>query len=503
MKSRYLLYICVALLAVTACEVEPVMVGYREQYVQRAEVMERVSVDEERHVLLLYSVGFNNLSRYLREDIQDLWDGWLPGEGRQDDVLLIYSHAPKADGDYATPNSPVLYKLYRGADDSVVSDTLVVYDENARSATAEQLNAVLAYVNETYPAKSYGMVFSSHATGYLPAGYYSSPTDFTFDWGISYRFGHRDSSPKPVPYVEQWRDPSLPAVKSIGQDLVGPYGSRVSYEIELSDFAAAIPMHMEYILFDACLMGGVEVAYELKDKCDYIGFSPTEVLSEGFNYKTLTSNLLGEDRSLRAVCEDYYNQYIDKTGASRSATISLVDCSGMDALAECCAGLFRKYRTGLDLISPVRVQQYYTYSYHWFYDLESIISESGRAERYHLESSKSNLQKQIDKAVASEDQAALEELEPQFAEVDARLQEIMLTWDEHLAELTADIQELRKALTGCIVYKAATPEFLIGPGGFRIYAYSGLSMYLPCNGGENLDKYYKTLGWNISTGLVK
>ena len=39
--------------------------------------------------------------------------------------------------------------------------------------------------------------------------------------------------------------------------------------------------------FDACLMGGIEVAYELAGKCDRLGFSQAEVLAEGFNYKTL------------------------------------------------------------------------------------------------------------------------------------------------------------------------------------------------------------------------
>ena len=31
----------------------------------------------------------------------------------------------------------------------------------------------------------------------------------------------------------------------------------------------------------------------------------------------------------------------------------------------------------------------------------------------------------------------------------------------------------------------------------------GLSMYLPCNGSEYLDNFYKTLEWNKATALVK
>jgi hypothetical protein len=54
--------------------------------------------------------------------------------------------------------------------------------------------------------------------------------------------GRRSSNP--VPYVAPKHDPSLPDVKSIGQDQVGTSGNYVSYEIELDDFAKALPMQM-------------------------------------------------------------------------------------------------------------------------------------------------------------------------------------------------------------------------------------------------------------------
>ena len=539
---RTYIYVLLALILAASCEPEPVYDWYGPGYGEDDSKTDRIPVSEKRNVLLLYSVGFNSLSNYLEADIEDVKGGWLPSASRNADVMLVYSHLVAKD--YATPNPPVLCRLYKTPDGKVVTDTLVVYDKDTRSASAEQLNDVLTYVNETFPAKSYGMVFSSHATGYLPAGYYSSPTDYTFDWDLSYRSGRRDSSPKPVPYVEPWRDPELPAVKSIGQDLVGPYGDRVSYEIELPEFAAAIPMHMRYILFDACLMGGVEVAYELKDKCDMVGFSPTEVLSEGFDYSTLTLHLLCEDPDPKAVCEAYYNQYRDKSGVNQSATISLVDCSSIDRLAGLCKELFTKYRKGLELIAPVRVQQYYTYSYHWFYDLESIIYESGKAERYYLENKKTDIESKIRKAevnimsyattlqgieedlaslvpgaegyedshaalmeqkekyqkMLTQQESELEKLRKDFSETEKDLEEVLLGWDARIAELNRDMDALRDVLDECIIYKASTQKFL---NMFTIWTYSGLSMYLPCDGGPNLDKYYKTLSWNMSTGLVK
>ncbi len=399
----------------------------------------RTEVPETRKVLLLYSAGNNSLRDYLLDDIKDLKEGWLPGKYRSDDVLLIYTHTPVSRGMYSTPTTPYLIRLY---DDkgTVTADTLITYPKGTVSSSAAQLNKVLSHVQSAFPARSYGMIFSSHATGYLPPGYYLNPHSYTFIKSGMMSAGS-GQVPSPVPYVEPEYDPSLPMVKSIGQD-VSP-GS--SYEIDLRHFAEAIPMKLEYILFDACLMGGAEVAYELQGKCGKVGFSQAEVLAEGLDYKTLAKHLLqGSQSDPKAVCEDYFNQYDVQSGVYRSATVSLIDCDRLGPLADICNEIFRNHREDMAGIDPDKVQRFYRSGRHWFYDLESIIIEAGATE----------------------------------------------------SELAA----LHSALDECVVYKGHTPEFMQE---FDIDIFSGLSMYLPCNGSEELDKYYRTLSWNKATGLVE
>lgn len=401
--------------------------------------------EESRNVLLLYSAGFNSLSGYLEEDIRDLLSGELPSEGRIKDVLLVYSHLPVNKGAYATPSSPVLTRVYKDIYGNVASDTLVVYPSSARSASAAQLNEVLTYVRDNFPAKTYGMIFSSHATGYLPTGFYTSPDSYVFSPALSTLGTDSGREPRGVPYLEPEHDPTLPMVKSVGQDQVGGYGAYLSYEIQIEDFARALPMYMDYILFDACLMGGVEVAYELKDRCGLVGFSQTEVLAEGFDYRSIPNYLLsGQEPDPESVCRDYFEQYDVQSGIYRSATISLVDCRRLEPLAAICADLFGKYRRDIRNMSPFNVQRYYRYDCHWFYDLVDILVEAGA--------------------------------DP------------------------ADVEALNSAVDACMVYRAATPEFM---GSFEIDSYSGFSMYLPCHGNSELDKYYRTLKWNIATGLVE
>ncbi len=421
--------------------------GFNHAGTSKNETPSRTESEEKRNVLLLYSAGFNSISNYLEEDIEDLQEGWIPGSARNANILLIYSHLPEKRGNYSTPTSPSLTRLWKDAHGQIIKDTLVRYPAETHSATWEQLHDVLDYVKTSFPAKSYGMIFSSHATGYLPSGYYTNPASYIFQEkdGMMYRGGISRRKTQPVPYVEPEHDPSLPAVKSIGQDQTGTHGHYQSYEIELDDFAKALPMQMEYILFDACLMGGVEVAYELKEKCRYVGFSQTEVLAEGFDYKKLTTHLLGSSTpNPKAVCEDFFNQYDVQTGVYRSATISMVDCTMMEPLAEICHNMFTKYAVELEKLHPSTVQRYYRSDYHWFYDLKDIVAKIGATEE--------------------------------------------------------ELQQLQNALDRCIMYKASTPKFM---DSFAIDIYSGFSMYLPTDGTRELDKYYRTLQWNKATSLVK
>ena len=215
--------------------------------------------------------------------------------------------------------------------------------------------------------------------------------------------------------------------------------------MELADFAEAIPMKLDYILFDACLMGGIEVAYELRGKCGQLGFSQAEVLAEGFDYKKLTQHLLQREIPYpMGVCHDYFTQYDIQNGIYRSATISLVDCDKVEPVAQVCRDIFSAHREGLAAIRHEDVQRFYRSSKHWFYDLESIAREAGATEE--------------------------------------------------------EITRLQNALGQCVLYKGHTPEFM---SEFRIDIFSGFSMYLPVHGSPELNKFYKTLQWNMATALVE
>jgi len=291
-------------------------------------------------------------------------------------------------------------------------------------------------VHELYPNADYGMIVSSHGTGWLPAGKYNNSSNYL-------QFSKGKKKQQNLPIYRFNENPDEPKVKTFGAEVELRDGTKYSRELTIQSMAAAIPIHLDYLIFDACLMGGVEVAYEFKDVADVISFSPTEVLADGFDYTTIT-HLLQDEPDVIGFSEAYFERYNSQTGSNQSATITVVDTDKIDELAAVCGDLFEKYRSGISALNTRSgVQAYFRSNYHWFYDLEDILLKAGMSD---------------------EDKTMLE-----------------------------------STLSQCISYKAATPSFL----GIEIINYSGLSMYLPGAGDSQLNDFYRSIAWNDATNLVE
>ena len=412
-----------------------------------ADPVPEASEKEYSRVMIMVSAGYNNLSPYLRDDLDELLAsserGYLPPQGSNRALVLVTHLAKPASSTlqmYGTPTDICVIRASRDFRGQVLRDTLKTFTGNLMLTDADTFRTVLEYVASEFPSDSYGMVYSSHATGWLPCGYYAK-SDVAIGW--SEAPGNRENSPLGVD-LSEWSD-GIP-VKAIGEETRIESGSRVSNDMDIIDFAASIPMKLDYLIFDACLMGGIEVAYQLRNVTRFVGFSQAEVGAEGFCYDTMAGRLLCEQKVAGplAVCRDYFESYARQSSSVyRSATVSYVDCSRLDVLADVCAGLFEKYRQKLKEVNWRQVQGFFRYEKRYFFDLRDMLDKCG---------------------------------------ADA-----------------ADLAELDRGLDGCILYRAATDMIL---GSFRIDAFCGLSMYLPSAGNVELDYYYKTLDWNKVTGLV-
>lgn len=365
---------------------------------KKAETEEIVVVKRPKTVLL-YMVANNNLSYDAENSISRLQNGYIPAE---EGNLLVYKHCAGMD--------PVLLHIKKGEEGTVVADTAYRFPPRV-SATKSALTQALNVTQALFPADSYGLILWSHGTGWIP------PLASSSSAAQEHRLG---SCPERT------------------------FGLDGKVELEIRDLAQAIPYKLSFMLMDACFMGGIETAYEVKDSVDYYIGSPAEILTESFPYHKIMQHIFKSTPDYAAVCKEYYDYYNAKSGAERSATVALMDCSKLAEVAEVAKRVFDQYGERIASLDLSLLQPYFRgSSSKYFYDLKDLVD-----------------------AIAD-------------------------------ASLSA---EFAAALERAVPYKAATPYFIELP----IRSFCGVSTYVPGNPADTkLADYYKQYKWNQATGMIK
>lgn len=240
---------------------------------------------------LLYMVGDSELNSYLTDNITDLKSGYLDTDINAN--LLIYTDLS---------DTPVLYQIKKDENDSVWQDTVKVYTDQY-STDPDVMAEVISEVFELYPAERRGITFSSHANG----SFYTSNT--------------------PV------------KKRSFGSE------GEEEYSMNITDMRQALDScpHLDMIMFDACLMGNIETAYEMKENCDYFLATPNSVPGTGFPYdEILPSLLLMDEEGLSAAAEGYMEHYhSNNVKWDDFVAVSVTDVSCLENVAVYLDSLFQ------------------------------------------------------------------------------------------------------------------------------------------------------------------
>lgn len=282
-------------------------------------------------ITLVYMVADNDLAPYALKDLNEIERGFLPN-GR--DKLLVYIDSNTST---ALPSHPVLLEIVPDTTEVIRSKIIASYPEQNstdKTVMSNVLRDALSYYKGDNRYK--GLVLWSHGNAWLPEGY------------------HIETENK-----------SGVVVKSFGKDMSPREGA-----MELPDLAKVLnPYRFDYILFDACFMGSVEVLYELRHSARYFIASPAEILADGFPYHLLLPYLIGK-LQLEKATEAYYNYYNALEGARQSATVTLVDGEQLEALASFCKQL------NISELSLAHLQQYSRNNEKYLFDLKQVLSES-------------------------------------------------------------------------------------------------------------------------------
>ena len=294
------------------------------------------------NVFIIYCAAYNNLQSDININLSELCEGYVPGPNAKD-AIVVFNHSSVSDYDHTIPTNPVLYRIYNNGD-GVVRDTLKIYGSDVCSADPSTVKDVMMLVRDKFPAGHYGFLISSHGTGWLPPQY---------ETGSETR--------------------SRPAASAAPTAVGVQQGEHENVWMSSHELAEALPFHLDYILFDACLMSSIEVIYEFREKCDYIVAAPTEVLSSGFVYEKMTQHLMGGGGpDLEAVCSDL-------VAMRTSATVALIDCSKVEPVADACRTIFSNHASCILDISEKAIQSYnVTFDYN--YDLRDMCRVMGAGQ---------------------------------------------------------------------------------------------------------------------------
>jgi hypothetical protein len=217
--------------------------------------------------------------------------GWQPDKGE----MLIYADRQGKGAFLLRVNNVLDTDGYYGL------DTLEVYGPE-NSADAATLSRSINKMRSDYPADSYGMIFFSHASGWLPKGTLNRPRSMVIDGGDG-----------------------------------------TNREREYTEFASAIPDgQFDFIILEACLMADVMSMYELRNKTGYILASSAEIVSPGFFYiykdkiMTLFDTKQTVDENLTDFGQSYYDYIVSNNAENSelcSVTMSLIHAKEMGNLA--------------------------------------------------------------------------------------------------------------------------------------------------------------------------
>ena len=277
--------------------------------------------------VLVYQVAQNSLgvAAYQRADSVEMMKAYkdVPANGR---LLLFIDDA----------NNPRIYQI-----DATTSEPRLVRqwatDEVSTSPTF--FRSVLEWVQQFSPSDEYGLVMWSHATGW--------------------------------PTV---KERTVARLKSFGIDDGRSMGTDTGTELDIDDMASAMEaanLHARFVFFDCCLMGGVEVAYALRNVTDYIIASPTPTPANGANYTHLIqSGLFSEapDDIARTYLADVSDPLQKSDYSDYGLVISSVRTAALPNLAEAFQqALPHSTAAGAESVDMTGVLAYQTYSSNYYY----------------------------------------------------------------------------------------------------------------------------------------
>ena len=275
---------------------------------------------EEEHyydrTVLVYIAAENSLSTFYRDDINEMLEATddIPSNSR----LIVYLDDIQ---------NPRLISIEKSQEGIATKNTLHQYDKEQDSGDPETLHKAMEWVIENYPAHSYGLILWSHGDAWVPA---KAPMQRSICIDNNQNSSYSDK------------------------------GSKMNIA-DVADVLSTFPK-MEFILFDACFMQSVEVAYELRHVTKSIIASPAEIPGPGAPYHLIVKPMFETPCNANHIAEEYFKAYNDTDRESLlqnyGVLLSVVDCDLLESFAALTAEMVIKYASKDTELAMDSIQRY-------------------------------------------------------------------------------------------------------------------------------------------------
>lgn len=313
------------------------------------EIPEQQPAKRSGRTVLAYLISNNkagSLDTYLRDNVIDMYIAL--GNMKESCTLLVFYRPYTGDTPLSNPTLMSFYTDGRGNvnNQPVLSGDNLTFEAVCQIAQKKEytMNSQIAtdpvVMKEVFtdmqivaPSDSYGLILGSHASGWMKGNSVQS--------------------------------------KAFGDD--------DGYNIDIPDLADVLKNSfsekLDFVLFDACMMGTAEVGYELRETTSYCIASVMETPALGFPYKQVFSYLYSENIDYSAVCHEFisFNKVNNAWG-----TCAVMDCSQMENLASAVKAKLSEWQDALSSVSMQNVQQYGVGTFQYFsYDVLDFFRELG------------------------------------------------------------------------------------------------------------------------------
>jgi len=322
-------------------------------------------------VFLPWSGDTNHTGLYadLQNNVDSICAGIVAKKGLNNSRVLVFLSE--------SATSSTLYDLqYDATEKKVNRIPLKTYSDDSYNS-AEGIAELLNETKQQAEALNYALIIGGHGSGWTFASdwvnypYLARPrtTGSAGNTGESFsgiQFGDNPDKPSTRLY-EPSTSSFKPSTRFFGSV------SREENSIDLPTLVEGIKqsgIRMQYILFDACYMGNVETAYELKDVTNYLISSSSEIMSYGLPYKTLWNYLCSATPSYSSIVSTSISFY-NATDVPY-LNLAAIDCRQMDKLAAVMKEINNQYT--LDSSVPLdSIQPLDGFSPHLFFDLTTYV----------------------------------------------------------------------------------------------------------------------------------